>query len=97
MQIFAGADENRLKLAMPLIERAAYITVTLEDLEIELNKNGWTETYQNGQNQSGKKKSAAAEVHISLTKNLSTIMKQLNEIVPPAQKPRSRLEELMGS
>ena len=46
------------------------------------------------QTQSGWKKSAAADVHISLTKNLNTIIKQLLELVPPAQK-RSKLEELM--
>ena len=54
----------------------------------------WTEEYQNGQNQRGLKKSAAAEVHISLTKNLNAIMKQLLDLVPPAQE-ESRLAALM--
>ena len=51
--------------------------------------------HQNGQQQSGWKKSAAADVHISLTKNLNAIVKQLLELVPPAQK-NSKLQELMG-
>jgi hypothetical protein len=41
------------------------------------------------------KKAAAADVHISLTKNLNAIVKQLLDLVPPAQKA-SRLTELMG-
>lgn len=41
------------------------------------------------------KKAAAADVHISLTKNLNAITKQLLELVPPAQK-ESRLAELMN-
>ena len=40
------------------------------------------------------KKAAAADVHISLTKNLNAIMKQLLELVPPAQK-KSKLAEMM--
>ena len=43
------------------------------------------------------KKSAAAEAHISLTKNLNAIMKQLLDLVPPAQKKESRLAAMMGS
>ena len=95
LEIFAGLDANKLKACSALIDRAAFITISLEDLEAELNENGWTETYTNGKNQEGVKKSAAAEAHISLTKNLNAIIKQLLELVPPAQKA-SRLDALMG-
>lgn len=95
LAIFAGLDANKLDTCRALIERAAYITVSLQDLEEELDANGWTETYTNGANQCGVKKSAAAEVHISLTKNLNALMKQLLDLVPPAQKS-SRLAEMMN-
>ena len=94
LDIFAGLDENKLQTCQALIDRAAYITISLEDLEEELNETGWVETYQNGENQMGRKKAAAADVHISLTKNLNAIIKQLLEFVPPAQK-KSRLEMMM--
>ena len=92
--IFAGLDANKLETVDALIDRAAFITVSLQELEADLNTYGWTEEYQNGQNQRGLKKSAAAEVHISLTKNLNAIMKQLLDLVPPAQKA-GRLGEMM--
>lgn len=92
--LFAGADENKLAAALPLIQRAAFLAVHLEDLEEEINREGWTEEYHNGQAQSGRKKSAAADAHISLTKNLTAICKQLLDLVPPAQK-RSKLEEML--
>lgn len=95
LDIFVGLDENKLRTCYALIDRAAYITVSLEELEEELNETGWVETYQNGENQMGRKKAAAADVHISLTKNLNAIMKQLLEFVPPAQKA-SRLQEMMS-
>ena len=92
--IFKDLEPNKLKTCTALIDRAAFITISLEDLEEQLNETGWVETYQNGENQSGMKKAAAADVHISLTKNLNAIVKQLLELVPPAQKA-SRLEAMM--
>ena len=94
-KIFAGLEPNKLKAVDALIARAAFITVSLQELEQELNEKGWTETYTNGKNQEGVKKAAAAEAHISLTKNLTTIMKQLLDLVPAEQK-KSRLTEMMG-
>lgn len=94
MELFKDLEPNKLQTCLALIDRAAFITISLEDVEAQLNDTGWVEPYQNGENQSGYKKSAAADVHISLTKNLNTIIKQLLELVPPAQK-RSKLEELM--
>ncbi len=94
LKLLDGMDENKLKTCQTLIDRAAFITVNLTEVEQQLNAEGWTEEYQNGKAQSGVKKSALAEVHISLTKNLTAIMKQLIDLVPPAQRA-SRLEELM--
>ncbi len=94
-EIFQDLEPNKLNTCAALIDRAAFITVSLEDLEDQLNETGWVETYQNGENQSGMKKAAAADVHISLTKNLNAIVKQLLELVPPAQK-KSRLEAMMN-
>ena len=93
--VFQDLEPNKLKTCQALIDRAAFITISLEDLEVQLNKTGWVEQYQNGENQTGMKKAAAADVHISLTKNLNAIMKQLLELVPPAQK-ESRLAAMMN-
>ena len=93
--VFKDLEPNKLKTCQALIDRAAFITISLQDLEEQLNLTGWVETYQNGENQSGMKKAAAADVHISLTKNLNAIMKQLLELVPAEQKG-SRLAEMMN-
>lgn len=94
-EIFKDLEPNKLSTCRALIDRAAFITISLEDLEEQLNATGWVEVYQNGENQSGMKKAAAADVHISLTKNLNAIVKQLLDLVPPAQKA-SRLAAMMN-
>lgn len=96
LKIFDGADANKLAVVKPLIERMAYTTISLADLEVQLTECGWVEEYQNGREQSGLKKSAAADCYISLSKNLTAMTKQLLELVPAAQR-HSRLEELMRS
>lgn len=95
LEVFKDLEPNKLKTCAALIDRAAFLTISLEDLEVELNENGWTETYTNGRNQEGVKKAAAAEAHISLTKNLTAIMKQMLDLVPPARK-ESKLEAMMN-
>lgn len=93
-EIFRDLDENKLKIVGPLISRAAFLTVSIAELEEQINREGWTEEYQNGSAQKGVKRSAAADAHIALTKNLTAITKQLLEIVPPAARS-GRLQELM--
>lgn len=93
-EIFRDLDENKLKIADPLIDRAAFLTVSIAELEDQINREGWTEEYQNGSSQKGVKRSAAADAHIALTKNLAAISKQLLDIVPPAARD-GKLSELM--
>ena len=94
MAIFEDMDPNKLETVKAIIDRAAFITVNLQDIEEDLLRDGWVEYYTNGANQNGLKKSAAAEAHISLTKNLNALTKQLLDIVPAAQR-KSKLQEMM--
>ena len=80
-KIFESAPEQKLELAGKLISRAAFLSVQCDRLERDIVENGYGETYQNGANQMGKKKSAAAELHVSYTKNLSSILKQLHDML----------------
>jgi hypothetical protein len=65
-----------------LVDRVAFMTVTLEDLEADVVKNGFKSEYQNGANQWGEKKSAAAELHLSMMQRYLPAMKQLLDLLP---------------
>ena len=92
--IFKDLDENKKKLVTPLIEKAAFMSVELDDLQAKLEKDGWTSEYQNGQNLWGTKKSPEAETYIALSKNYAAIIKQLTELVPAAKRKQSKLAAL---
>ena len=95
---FADLDENQLKTAAGLISSAAFLRVTLCDLEEEINAAGCTEEYINGKNQSGVKVSAACQAYAQLnTKYQSTIQKLL-KITPPApKKPKKKSAEELAA
>lgn len=79
---FSKLDSKTKNIVKSLIENAAFMTVTLEILQKEINENGIMIEYKNGENQYGKKKSPAAEMYNTMIKNLATITKQLTELVP---------------
>lgn len=91
---FKDLDGNKKRTVEQLISTAAFLSITLQELEEEINRNGVTEEYQNGANQYGVKQSAAAVTHIAMTKNLTAIMKQLTDLVPAEKKKKTRLQML---
>ena len=81
-EIYNKVQGNKLRLVLKLISRAAFMSAALTDLENYLAKHGYTEEYQNGANQSGKKKSSEVEVYNTMVKNYSSIIKQLTDLLP---------------
>jgi 2-hydroxy-3-keto-5-methylthiopentenyl-1-phosphate phosphatase len=81
-KLFKGIDAKTKKAVHSLIENAAFMSVTLEDLQATINKEGPVDKYQNGENQYGYKKSASVEVYNQMIKNHMGIMKQLTDLVP---------------
>jgi len=83
--IFVKMD-NKMKTAVKsLIENAAFMAVTLQDLQEAINVNGVVEKYQNGANQYGVKKSSEVEVYNSMIKNYSSAIKQLTDLLPKTE------------
>lgn len=93
-RVFRDLDKNKLQTVESLIRNAAFMAVSLEELQEIINEEGYAVEYQNGANQSGTKQSDAIKTYIAMTKNHATIIKQLCELVPPEKKKESRLQAL---
>lgn len=93
-EIFAELEENKRNLVTPLIEKAAFMSIELDDLQETIEQEGWTSEYKNGENQYGTKKSPEAETYIALSKNYAAVIKQLTELVPAAKRKASRMAAL---
>lgn len=84
-RIFADIDEKRCGTVQRLIDNAAFMAVTLEDLQTQINENGVVSEYQNGENQWGTKKSPEVEIYNTMIKNYTAIIKQLTELLPEGE------------
>ena len=93
-KLFAEMPENELSFCDPLLHNAAFMKVTLEDLQLAINENGVTDSYQNGANQSGTKASADLQAYNSLAKVYNALMDKLSAKLPKAAR-KSRLEAMM--
>lgn len=94
-KMFEGLPGNERDLLCPLIENASFMKVTLEDLQKQINLNGTTDEYKNGENQYGKKQSADLQSYNSTLKNYATLMFKLREKLPP-ETSGGKLEKLMN-
>ena len=92
-KLFAAMPENELDFCDPLLQNAAFMKVTLEDLQESINENGVTDNYQNGANQSGTKASADLQAYNSLAKVYNALMDKLSGKLPKMLK-QSRLAAL---
>ena len=81
-RIFKDIAKDRKSSVTSLISNAAFMTITLEDLQVAINENGTISEYKNGENQFGTKKSPEVEVYNTMIKNHCSIIKQLSELLP---------------
>jgi DNA-binding MurR/RpiR family transcriptional regulator len=93
-KIFANLPKDKIDTAASLIRNAAFMTITLDDLQSAMNENGVISEYQNGENQWGTKKSPEVEIYNTMIKNHMAIIKQLCDMLPD-DKAKDAADELM--
>lgn len=83
---YEDIDETEKAVVTPLVKNAAFMKITLEDLQKQINEEGPVDTYQNGEGQFGKKQSAALQSYNSLIKVYTNVTKQLFSKLPYSHK-----------
>lgn len=94
-QIYAPLSPEKMALAYPLIENMVFIEQQMETLQKIIADEGFTDEYQNGNNQFGKKQSANLQSYNALVKSYNMINSRLEGMLP-LQKRTSKLETLMN-
>lgn len=90
-QIFANIDKEKKDLCKKLIENAAFMSVSLQDLQKTIKEDGWVEEYQNGANQKGKKTGSAAQLYIKLSNNYRQVIADLVKLLPRSEQELARM------
>ena len=94
-KLFSPLPENELSFCDPLLQNAAFMKVTLDDLQLAINANGVTDVYQNGENQRGVKASADLQAYNSLAKVYNALMDKLSAKLPKEVR-KSKLAAMMS-
>ena len=77
-----------------LIEEAAMYSVMLSEINAIIERDGIVDTYKNGENQYGTKKSVAAELKPKYTATYQSLIRQLTELLP-TESEKDAAKELM--
>ena len=88
-------SKDKKILCAPLIDNIAFSVVQMEELRELIKRDGYYETYQNGENQKGLKKSIAADLIIQVGKNYSMFLGRLREIIPEGSVGGDALEQFV--
>ena len=94
---FVDVEENQRETVAPLIQNAAFMKVMLEDMQEIINAEGATELYQNGENQYGRKPSAAMQAYNATIKNYASVIKSLSALLPKGPFTGEKLEAFISS
>ncbi len=79
---FENLEENEKAVITPLVQNAAFMKVTLDDLQEIIASEGVIEEYRNGRTQYGLKPSAALQSYNNLIKNYASVIKTLFGLLP---------------
>ena len=89
-KLFKNIPKDTMNSVFALITNAAFMTVTLEDLQETINTQGPVSEYQNGENQWGTKKSPEVDIYNTMVKNLASVLKQLTDLIPEGVAPPAK-------
>lgn len=82
-RLYRNLPEKRKKLAMPLIERAAFMRIELEDLETDLRENGWTEEFRQSEKvEPYERARPQGQTYTTLNTSYHKLIKQLSDMLP---------------
>lgn len=93
--IVSQLPEELAQITEGLVEDASFMAEQLELLRDHIDKNGWSETWQNGANQHGKKSSVEAEAYIKIQKQYASVIKQLTDLLPKNSEVSGAAKEIM--
>lgn len=86
--LYSELPQEKKMIAEGLIERAAFMRVELDELEADLQENGWTELFSQGNQEPYERARPQGQSYNTLNANYQKIMKQLDTMLPPPAPPK---------
>ena len=93
MELFNGADENRLDFIRDAVCQVAWLNVTIIELQSDIDERGPVIPYQNGKTQSGLQANPSAKLLKDFQVLANTLFRALLPVLP--EKPRTTTLEML--
>ena len=93
-RIFSKVDSDKMKVIEPSLIQAAKMEMYIVDLAAKLDQVGFVETYQNGENQQGKKESTESRAYSTMIKNYNAVIRTLLSCLPESEQKDAEDEML---
>lgn len=82
-RFYSDIPKDKKGIIEGLIARAAFMRVTLEDMEADLDENGFVELFtQSEKTDPYERERPVARLYNTMNKNYQSIIKQLSELIP---------------
>ncbi|MDU7339033.1 MAG: hypothetical protein E7L17_13070 [Clostridium sp.] len=89
-KIYSDIDDKKQGTVQGLIQRAAYMRVSLEDMEADIDLNGFTEKFSQGMQEPYDRKRPIADLYNTMNASYQKAINQLTGLLPKEeQKPES--------
>ena len=86
MDLFAGADPNKLDFIRDAVQQVAWLGITIAELQRDIDERGPVVPFQNGKNQEGLQANPAAKLLKDFQQLHNTLFRALLPVLP--DKPR---------
>ena len=93
-KLYEGLPKNKLTLVEGLIENAAFMTVTLEDLQEKIKEEGAVIVAKNGNGFDITQEHPAQKSYNAMINRYTSVIKQLDALLP-SEKIKGKLESLL--
>ena len=82
-RIYKNIEDKKKQTVQGLIQRAAFMRITLEDFEVDLDETGFVEMFQQGKEQEPyERKRPVADLYNTMNTSYQKITKQLTDLLP---------------
>ena len=83
--LYSDLPESRHKVAAGLIDRAAFMRIELEDLEKDLQENGWAELFSQGNQEPYPRARPQGQSYNTMNANYLKVIQKLDAMLPKEQ------------
>lgn len=81
-KIYKDIDDKRKATVEGIIQRAAHQRIALEDFEVDLETNGYTEPFSQGDQEPYDRKRPIADLYNTMNTSYQKAIKQLTDLLP---------------